>query len=411
MNVIVSLQILTALSLLIWMGLVVGRGQFWRIDAHQESGDPARAAEGGVLPPVCVVIPARNEADVLPRSLASLLGQSYGGPLQVLLIDDQSDDGTAAVARNTAERLGCSDQLEILPGGPLPAGWSGKLWALAQGVRRAEALQPCPTYLLFSDADIAHDPGNLARLVARAEADRLALVSLMVRLRCTSVWERWLIPAFVFFFCKLYPFRWVNDPRRATAAAAGGCILIRSDVLRRSGGLESIREALIDDCSLARSVKDSERALHGEGRLWLGLSDTTVSLRPYPDLASIWTMVARTAFSQLNHSPLWLLGTVLAMGLIYAVPPLGLGVGVVLGNPLLIALGLMGWLLMASAYAPMLRFYRQPRWRALALPAVALLYTLMTLDSARRHWAGRGGAWKGRTYAGATGTAPGPPQR
>ncbi|MFQ6538426.1 MULTISPECIES: glycosyltransferase [Aphanothece] len=406
---VATLQILAALSLLIWVILLVGRGQFWRVEAHQEGGAPPGAAEGGGLPPVCVVIPARNEVDVLPRALASLLGQSYGGPLRVLLVDDQSDDGTADAARITAERLGCGDQLEILPGAPLPVGWSGKLWALAQGVRRAEALQPSPTYLLFSDADIAHDPGNLARLVARAEAERLALVSQMVRLRCTSVWERWLIPAFVFFFCKLYPFRWVNDPRRTTAAAAGGCILIRTDALRRSGGLETIRQALIDDCSLARSVKDSERALNGEGRIWLGLSDTTVSLRPYPDLASIWTMVARTAFSQLHHSPLGLLGTVLAMGLIYAMPPLGLGLGMVLGNPLLSALGLAAWLLMAAAYAPMLRFYRQSRWHAPALPAVALLYTLMTLDSARRHWAGRGGAWKGRTYAGAPGAVPGRP--
>jgi hopene-associated glycosyltransferase HpnB len=312
---------------------------------------------------------------------------------------DQSDDGTAQVARRTAADLGRSDQLEVCAGTPLPRGWSGKLWAMAQGVQRAEQLQPAPTYLLFTDADIAHEPGNVARLVARAEAEQLSLVSLMVRLRCSSFWERWLIPAFVFFFQKLYPFRWVNQPHNATAAAAGGCILMRREALGRIGGLAAIHRALIDDCTLARAVKRSDREAFGEGRLRLGLSDGTLSLRPYPDLASIWTMVARTAFSQLDHSAWLLLGTLVGMGLIYLLPPLGLISGLLLGNPPLIALGLASWGLMAIAYGPMVRFYGLSPRRAFSLPVVALLYTLMTLDSALRHWRGRGGAWKGRTYA------------
>ncbi len=348
---------------------------------------------------MCVVIPARNEAAVLPRSLGSVLSQSYGGRLQVILIDDQSDDGTAAAARRTAEDLGRSEQLEICAGSPLPLGWSGKLWAMAQGVRRAEAYHPAPHYILFTDADIAHEPGNLARLVARAEADQLSLVSLMVRLRCASFWERWLIPAFVFFFQKLYPFRWVNQPSNATAAAAGGCILIRRDALERIGGLAAIHRALIDDCTLAQAIKSNDREVFGEGRLWLGLSDGTRSLRPYPDLDSIWTMVARTAFTQLDHSPWRLLGTLVGMELIYLMPSLALGSGLLLREPVLMVMGLVGWGLMAFAYAPMLRFYRLSPLRAFALPAIVLLYTLMTIDSAFRHWRGRGGAWKGRTYA------------
>ncbi|KEF41829.1 MAG: glycosyl transferase family 2 [Cyanobium sp. CACIAM 14] len=390
-------EVLVVLSLGTWIHLLIFRGQFWRVDPPPPV--PPGAVPHPPLPPVCVVVPARNEAEVLPRSLRSLLAQTYVGSLRVILVDDQSDDGTASVARRTAQELGRSDQLVICDGSPLPRGWSGKLWAMAQGVRMAEALQPVPTYILFTDADIEHEPASLAALVARAQAGQHSLVSLMVRLRCTSLWEKWLIPAFVFFFQMLYPFRWVNRPTSPTAAAAGGCLLIHRDALERIGGLASIHGALIDDCTLAQAVKSNDRLVFGEGRLWLGLSDGTISLRPYPDLASIWTMVARTAFSQLDHSPWWLLGTVLGMGLIYLMPPAGVAAGLLLGDPTLIVLGLAGWSLMAFAYAPMLRFYRLSPLRAFALPAIALLYTLMTIDSALRHWRGRGGAWKGRTYA------------
>jgi len=414
------------LSLGIWVYLLLFRGQFWRVDLASEcpapspspnpcagplpfvsdaTGDPSDSLVAGyakaadlTLPAVCVVIPARNEAAVLPRSLASILYQTYLGQMDVILVDDQSDDGTSAVALHTAELLGRCSQLQILPGTTLPSGWSGKLWAMAQGVRRAELLDPAPKYLLFTDADISHDPGNLARLVARAEAQQLSMVSLMVHLRCSSFWERWLIPAFVFFFQKLYPFRWVNSPTHSMAAAAGGCILIRLDSLEGIGGLEVIHKALIDDCTLAQAVKRNDRRVYGEGRLWLGLSDTTCSLRSYPDLDSIWSMVSRTAFSQLDHSPFLLMGTLVGMGVVYLLPPFGFFIGVLLGDSALLILGLGAWVLMAIAFVPMLRFYRLSPLRAAALPLIGFLFSLMTFDSALNYWRGRGGAWKGRTY-------------
>ena len=425
-NPLSILDVLSGVSLGIWVYLLLFRGQFWRVDLAPERPAPPHLLKplpipeilGDVssmvsvssslpclandfdpdLPAVCVVIPARNEASVLPRSLATLLNQTSGGALDVILVDDQSDDGTAAVARCTAEDLGRSAQLQVLSGTSLPSGWSGKLWAMAQGVTWAEALDRAPKYLLFTDADIAHDPGNLARLVARAEAEQLSLVSLMVRLRCSSFWEAWLIPAFVFFFQKLYPFRWVNQASHPMAAAAGGCILIRTDALERIGGLTVIHRALIDDCSLAQAVKRNDREMFGEGRLWLGLSDSTISLRSYRDLDSIWTMVARTAFSQLDHSPLLLVGTLLGMVLVYLMPPVGLAIGLLHADPVLTGLGFWGWLLMTIAFVPMVRFYRLAPLRALGLPLIGLLFSLMTLDSALNYWRGRGGAWKGRTY-------------
>ena len=413
-NSLSALQVLAGLSLAIWLYLVLFRGQFWRVDLASEQPAPFQflrslpppSSSAALLtsdmkpglPTVTVVIPARNEATVLPCSLASLLSQTYGGRTQVILVDDQSDDATSAVARRTSEDLGCSAQLQILEGTPLPRGWSGKLWAMAQGVARSEEMEQASKYFLFTDADIAHDPGNLARLVARAEDGQLSMVSLMVRLRCTSFWEAWLIPAFVFFFQKLYPFRWVNAPSHAMAAAAGGCILIRRDALERIGGLAVIHRALIDDCSLAQAVKLNDRNVFGKGRLWLGLSDSTRSLRSYPDLDSIWTMVARTAFSQLDHSPFLLAGTLVGMGLIYLMPPFGLAMGFLLSNPVLVTLGLGGWMLMTIAFVPMLRYYRLSPLRAIVLPLIGLLYSLMTFDSALRYWRGRGGAWKGRTY-------------
>jgi len=381
---------LAVLALIIWIGLLSLRGQFWRADQRL---CPA-AADLQVWPRVCAVVPARNEAEVIAQSLRSLLNQDYPGPLTVILVDDQSTDGTADVAERTAAALGKS-QLQILAAEPLPPGWTGKLWALEQGTRSAEALEP--DYLLLTDADIEHDAASLRRLVIKAEAEDLDLVSLMVLLRCQSFWERFLIPSFVFFFQKLYPFRWVNNPQKATAAAAGGCILLRPAALARIGGIQHLRQALIDDCTLGQAVKST-----GSGRIWLGLSDTVHSLRAYPTLGSIWQMVARTAFTQLAYSPLLLLATVVAMTVIYGVPALGTLVGILRSNwPLAIAGGL-GWLLMALAYWPTLRLYRlSPLW-AFSLPAIALLYTLMTLDSARRHWQGQGGAWKGRVYSSAS---------
>jgi hopene-associated glycosyltransferase HpnB len=322
-------------------------------------------------------------------------------------VDDQSTDGTAKIAQQVAQNLNQKSQLHIIAGVPLPAGWTGKLWAMEQGIRHAQSLTPLPDYLLFTDADIEHEGGNLRRLTAKAQQDDLDLVSLMVLLRCESFWEQLLIPAFVFFFQKLYPFRWVNDSTKATAAAAGGCILIRHGALTQIGGIQAVRQALIDDCALAQAVKSSrgtgEDACSPEkqvkGRIWLGLTSSTRSLRPYPCLASIWKMVARTAYTQLNYSPLLLLGTLVGMSLIYLVSPISVLLGGLTGHWLIAIAGLSGWLLMALAYLPILRFYECSPWLALSLPAIAFLYTLMTLDSALRHWQGRGGAWKGRVYS------------
>lgn len=397
------------MSVVIWLGLLGFRGQFWRSDIvleSSEAGDDGEARNSAPIlkthnfslptfPSVCAVVPARNEAEVLPLTLPSLLQQTYSGVFRVILVDDQSSDGTSGVAEQVAETLGKTDQMQIVTAKPLPVGWSGKLWAMQQGIEAAEAF--APDYVLFTDADIQHDPENLQRLVRRAIEQDLDLASIMVRLRCESFWERLLIPAFVFFFQKLYPFRWVNDPRNSTAAAAGGCILIRTAALARIAGLQAIRQALIDDCALAQAVKRSATET-GQGRIWLGLSQYTCSLRAYPTLQSIWDMIARTAFTQLNYSLLLLIGTVLGMGLVYLVPVIGCLLGMKGDNPTVALIGFTGWMLMSFAYWPTVRFYRCSPIFAFSLPLIALLYTLMTIDSALRYWQGRGGAWKGRVY-------------
>jgi hopene-associated glycosyltransferase HpnB len=391
---------LSFLSLMIWIGLLCFRGQFWRTDQRlPEVGIELPDVES--YPLVCAIVPARNEAELLPVTLRSLLTQDYFGTFSVILVDDYSTDDTASVAQQVAKNLNKSWQLNIITGAPLPAGWTGKLWAMEQGVRHAQNFTPPPDYLLFTDADIKHDSSNLRRLVAKAQQETLDLVSLMVLLRCQEFWERFLIPAFVFFFQKLYPFRWVNDPTNPTAAAAGGCILMRREALNRIGGIQVVRQALIDDCALARAVKFSDRAENTEigGGIWLGLSSLTQSLRPYPSLGTIWEMVARTAYTQLNYSPLLLLGTLIGMTLVYLVPPLAVIWGGLIGNWWIAIAGLSGWLLMTLAYLPTVRFYNCSPWFAFSLPAIAFLYSLMTLDSALRHWQGRGGAWKGRVYS------------
>lgn len=390
---------LAALSSLIWIILLVGRGQFWQADQKLESPEiqgVARQWKSRKLkeyPAVCVVIPARNEVDMLPMTLPSLLNQDYPGIMSIILVDDHSTDGTAAIAKAMAQSHHIPDrQLSVISGEPLPNGWTGKLWAIAQGICQAQS-QSSPDYFLLTDADIQHDPQNISRLVTKAEQDKLDLVSLMVQLRCQSFWEQLLIPAFVFFFQKLYPFRWVNDPAHPMAAAAGGCILIRSAVLSQIGGIQAIRQALIDDCALAKAVKTDG------GHIWLGLGDSTQSLRAYPSLMSIWDMVARTAFTQLNYSPGLLLGTVLGMILIYGVPMISTIVGLLTQNWNLAIVGVLGWLLMSWSYLPTIQLYRRSLILTFCLPMIALLYTLMTLDSALRHWRGHGGVWKGRSYS------------
>jgi hopene-associated glycosyltransferase HpnB len=378
---------ITLLSLLIWVGLLLFRGQFWRTDqCLNVTGD-----QFSNLPAIAVIIPARNEADVLPMSLASLLTQDYPN-LQVILVDDQSDDGTGDVAKNLAASLGKSDRLNVISGQPLPSGWSGKLWAVNQAVEFAEGLASKPDYLLLTDADIYHHNTNLQELAIKAITEDLDLVSLMVLLRCESLWEKFLIPAFVFFFQKLYPFKLVNNPDNKTAAAAGGCILIKRETLQKIGGISVLRQALIDDCTLASYVKKSG------GKIWLGLTQKTKSLRAYNSLNTIWDMVARTAFTQLNYSPFLLLGTVFGMTLVYLIAPIATISGLFLLQWQIAIAGLAVWLLMTLAYFPMIKYYQISPFWSLSLPAIALLYNLMTLDSALRYWQGKGGKWKGRVY-------------
>ncbi|HWT05556.1 MAG TPA: glycosyltransferase, partial [Xanthomonadales bacterium] len=372
-----------------WVGLAVARGRFWdaRADGLRKptSDDPAHD--------VHAVVPARNEADVVARTLASLLAQDYPGRFAITLVDDGSDDGTGDVARATIAHHGAQDRARVVAGRARPVGWTGKVWALAQGVAVAREAGTEPVYWWFSDADVEHDPDTLARLVATATHDDRALVSQMVALHCESAWERLLIPAFVFFFRMLYPFAWVNDDRRATAAAAGGCVLIADDVLKRIGGVDCIKGELIDDCALAAAVKGSG------GGLRLGLTTRSRSVRAYDGLPAIWSMVARTAYTQLRRSPPLLAGTVAGMLLLYYVPVAATFAGVRRGRMDIALPGISAWSLMALVYAPTLRLYRLPPSGAAALPFAAALYTAMTADSARRHAQRRGGGWKGRTFA------------
>jgi len=374
---------LAALACAIWLYLLVGRGGFWL----------ARERERGELPPpaawpkVAIVVPARDEAEGIGASMASLVRQDYPGDWSIVLIDDGSSDGTAAIARQAAVDCGAAARLEVIAGKPLPAGWTGKLWAVKQGIEGAQARMPA--YLLLTDADIVYAPDVLTRLVARAERGGLVLTSLMVMLRCESLAERALVPAFIFFFQMLYPFAWINDRKRRTAGAAGGSMLVRAQALRRAGGIEAIRNALIDDCALAAVLK-------AQGPIWLGLTERVHSIRRYGGFADIRGMVARSAYAQLRCSPLLLLGTIAGMGVTYFAPPLL----AVLGEWLAGALGLAAWLAMAIAFQPTLRLYRaSPLW-GLALPAIAFCYTLFTLDSALQFARGRGGLWKGRVQAG-----------
>jgi hopene-associated glycosyltransferase HpnB len=386
-----------------WLFLLAFRGGFWRcrqrLDGPPQTLGPTRAPDDG-WPGVVALVPARNEASVIGACVGRLLRQDYPGPFRVVVIDDHSDDGTAAAAARAAAESGRPDALTVLRARPLEPGWAGKVWALAEGHAHARDAFPDTRFFWLTDADIAHDPANLRRLAAKAESGRLDLVSQMVLLATDGLWAGLLIPAFVFYFQKLYPFAWVNDPARRTAAAAGGSVLLRRDALERIGGFAAIRDALIDDCALARAVleKDVDRRT---GRLWLGLTTAAESLRPYRGLAGVWRMVTRSAFTQLRYSPALLAGTLAGMALLYwGVPVLALAaLAAGEGAALFFAVG--AWALMALAFLPTLRLYHGPGWRswllAPALPLAGLLYSLMTLASAVAYWRGRGGAWKGRT--------------
>ena len=365
------------LPLAIWLYLLLARRGFWLLRER----DTAAAAEPAGWPIVVAVVPARNEADVIQRSIASLLAQDYPGDFRVVLVDDQSDDGTGDLARALNH-----DRLTVLPGGARPPGWTGKLWAMRQGVDHA-ALS-APEFVWFTDADITHTPDNLRNLVARAEEGHRVLVSLMARLSCRTAAEHFLIPAFVFFFDMLFPFGAVNDPKSKLAAAAGGCMLARRSALDAAGGIEAIRHNIIDDCALARVLKR-------QGPIWLGLTDRAISLRPYEHLADIRKMVARSAYAQLGYSPLVLLGTLAGLFVVYIAPVLG----ALFAMYYVQLAAYLAWIIMAAMFQPILRFYRlSPLW-GIALPVMGAFYAAFTLDSAIQHWSGKGGMWKGRPQA------------
>ena len=379
--------IIAIASLTIWLGLCLFWGQFWQGVRLLPSNKKLES-----YPNVWVIIPARDEADVIANSLSSVLKQDYPGLLSVVLVDDNSSDDTAKIAQNTINKLAINKQLYLISGQPLPLGWKGKLWALEQGINYAKQQEPTPDYFLLTDADIQHHNSNLTELITKAETEKLDLVSLMVLLRCQSLWEKFLIPAFVFFFQQLYPFKLANNPQSFVAAAAGGCILIKANTLEKIGGIASVKNALIDDCTLAKKIKSNG------GKIWLGLTDKTISLRPYDSLKSIWDMVARTAFNQLNYSWLLLIGTIIGMVLVYLVPPLAVIWGIATQDMSVLATGSIATLIMSLAYLHTIRLYRlSPLW-TFSLSAIALLYGLMTIDSAIKHLQGKGGFWKGRIY-------------
>ena len=366
------------------MYLLLARGVFWRVARALGPESVAAGAAGLVGASVIAVVPARNEADGIGRALSSLLAQTLSVPIHVIVVDDGSTDGTAAEARKAGEAAGAGGRLTVLRGTSPDPGWTGKLWAMAQGV--AVAAGRNPDFLLLTDADIEYAPGEVGSLAEKAEAERLDLVSLMVRLSTATFAERCLIPAFVFFFFKLYPPAWIASPRSSVAGAAGGCMLIRPEALARAGGLAAIRGCIIDDCALAREVKSRG------GRIWLGLARRTRSLRVYGSFAEIGAMISRTAFNQLRHSYALLVATIVGLLAVYLAPPLLL----LTGEPVMMVLGALAWLLMTACYLPMVRFYRVPYAYAVLLPAVALFYAAATIRSAVQYAAGQGGQWKGR---------------
>lgn len=370
--------IVAGLSLAIWLVLIFARHGFWLArerDTRDVPTDPAH------WPDVVAVVPARDEADVIARSIGSLAGQDYPGRFHIILMDDSSSDGTGDIAG----ALG-SDRVEVVRGLPLAPGWTGKLWAVSQGIERAGS---APIWLWLTDADIDHAPDTLRTLVARGEAGGLTLVSLMARLRCDSIAERMLIPAFIFFFQMLYPFGVVNRAG-GIGGAAGGCMLVRRESLEAAGGIAAIRDALIDDCTLGALLKR-------QGRIWLGLTDRSRSIRPYDGFGAVAAMISRSAYAQLRYSPLLLAGTLAGLALVYAAPPLL----ALFGHGAARFAGIAAWALMAIAFQPMLAFYRRsPLW-GVALPLIAAFYAGCTLLSAWQHMRGRGGMWKGRAQAAA----------
>ena len=360
------------------MYLVFARGGFWKVSGERFLPEP----HGESNERVAVVIPARNEASTISQAVRSVLNQDYPGSIHVVVVDDHSSDETSSMALQAAVNLGKGELISVLSSGSLPNGWTGKLWAVEQGVQQAASQQP--EYIWLTDADVVHGPDTLRKLTGKAR-EGFDLVSLMVKLRCRTSAERLFIPAFVFFFFKLYPPRWIETRSRSTAGAAGGCMLLRSDALRRIGGIRKIRNALIDDCALAREVKRSG------GSIWLGLAEDSRSLRGYEHWADVWQMISRTAFTQLHHSTALLVGTLLGLFLTYLAPPM-----VMLAGGKAMAAGLVSWALMIAAYSRLVRYYGRSLPESALLPFIALFYAGATAYSAGRYWAGKGGEWKGR---------------
>ena len=377
-------EVVAIICALIWLYLIVGRGAFWLCGVRDTDRTGLDVPQ---WPAVVAVVPARNEADHIAASIGSLLRQEYPGSFRIVLVDDDSSDATALIATRAA--ASAPDRLIVVGSESPPRGWTGKIWAVKQGIARAEELKP--EYLLLTDADIVHAPDTLAWLVKQARAGDFVLTSLMAKLRCESLAERTHVPAFIYFFQMLFPFSWVSKPHARTAAAAGGCMLVRADALANAGGIASIRNALIDDCSLAEKLKKV-------GPVWLGLTDRSRSIRPYDTLADVRRMIARSAYAQLRYSPLLLAATIAMMVLTFIAPPLL----ALFATGLTRFLGIVVWLAMTISYIPTLRFYRlSPLW-SLALPGIAALYLYYTIISAYDHMRGRGGQWKGRIHADAT---------
>ena len=370
---------LAGLSLIIWLLLKFFRGGFWRADQLLSQSGWLRK-----WPAVVVIIPARNEEQTISDAVTSLAEQDYPGSIHIVVVDDESSDATQSLVGNWPN-------LHVIQGVALPKGWTGKLWAVQQGLNYVKAHLPSATFILMTDADIKHGRKNIRELVFKAESESLHLVSLMVMLRTKSFWEKLLIPAFVFFFQKLYPFSWVNDPKKKTAAAAGGCILIRRQTLVPADSLKTVRDHLIDDCAIGKEIK-------ARGPIWLGITKETHSLRAYQSLQDVWNMVTRNAFRQLGYSSIALIVTVVGMVLTYLVPPITLFYGFISNHYTVAFIGGLAWIIMSSAYMPTLKYYGEKNWRVFWLPVTAALYTLMTLSSALRYWQGHGSVWKGRFY-------------
>ena len=362
-----------------WLYLLLLRGDFWRTAKTRFHAEAAAQASASVV----ALVPARNEAATIGRCVASLLSQAGDSPAHVIVVDDESTDDTAARAQEAAAEIGRSSDLTVLKGARLPPGWSGKVWAMQQGVLAAEEFHP--DFFLFTDADVVHSPDNVARLLSKASAG-FDLVSQMVKLHCATWAEKWLIPAFVYFFFQLYPPGWVIDKRNKTAAAAGGCILVRADALRKAGGLQSIRSAIIDDCALAKAVKGSGSTIY------LGLSESAASLRSYGSAEEIRKMISRTAFNQLRHSSLLLTIAVVLMGLVY-LAPIAL---YFTGCRTALMLASAACLMMTISYLPMVGFFGVQWWWSLSLPFAAFYYIYATVRSALDFYSGSGGRWKGR---------------